>query len=127
MRNFLILLAAALLLTGCAAMETKDARETGMILAEAGFDFKTADTPAKLAHLKSLPQRSIFKSHRNGQLYYLYADAAGCQCLYVGTAADYQRYRSLAWDHYMQTGQERLEYISGDRSTSGGWNDWGPW
>lgn len=127
MRTPLILLAATLLLAGCAGLETRGAQETELILGEAGFAFKMADTPAKRAHLQTLPQRTMFQSRRHGRLYYLYADAQGCQCLFVGTEADYQRYRERAWQHYVYTGQERLEYLEGDRNSSGGWNDWGPW
>ncbi|MCB2226523.1 MAG: hypothetical protein KQH53_07570 [Desulfarculaceae bacterium] len=127
MRRLWLLCAALLLLTGCATVQENHAQETGGVLVASGFNIQNPKTPAQKAHLDSLPQHKIFKIKRQGQDWYVYADAGGCGCLYVGDYADYQRYRDRAWEHYLATGQERLEYISGDRTTSGGWNDWGPW
>jgi len=127
MRNFLLILGALVLLAGCAAAEQQNANETSMVLSQAGFQVQTAKTPAQKQHLDSLPQRKVFKLKRQGQDWYVFADAKGCNCLYIGDYVQYQRYKSYAWNWYMQTGQERLDYISGDSTTSGGWNDWGPW
>ena len=122
---YLICLIAALALAGCATPQ--DARETSSVLTQSGFLVQNADTPAKLAHLKSMPQRKFFKIKRQGKDWWVYADARDCKCLYVGDYEDFQEYKKLAWDHYLQTGQERYDYITGDSKTSGGWNDWGPW
>ncbi|MCF8031555.1 MAG: hypothetical protein K9K66_01825 [Desulfarculaceae bacterium] len=116
-----------LVASGCATAQKQHAQETGEVLITADFEIQNADTPAQKAHLNSLPQHKIFKIKRQGKDWYVYADAKGCGCLYVGDYEDYQRYKDQAWEHYLQTGQERLEYVSGDRKTSGGWNDWGPW
>jgi hypothetical protein len=62
------------------------------MLHAAGFQVKIADTPEKLVMLKGLAQRKIVPYHKEGDMYYLYADAASCQCLYMGTADAYQRY-----------------------------------
>lgn len=64
---------------------------TEQLLTAAGFQKKVADTPAKLAHLGTLtPARKLVAHRRDGRLYYLYADPVVCNCLYVGTAAQYQ-------------------------------------
>ena len=67
-------------------------RTTEQLLATEGFEKKIADTPEKLAHLETVtPARKLVARQRNGQVYYVYADPAVCKCLYVGTAAQYER------------------------------------
>jgi hypothetical protein len=70
--------------------------ETERLLAEAGFQMKPADTPEKLAHLKTLAQWTVTPQVRDGNIHYAYADATYCECLYVGTAQAYHRYLNLA-------------------------------
>lgn len=65
---------------------------TEQLLAGAGFEKKVADTPEKLAYLRTVtPARRLVPHRRDGQLYYVYADPAMCKCLYVGTPVQYQR------------------------------------
>ena len=65
---------------------------TEQLLTGAGFQKKVADTPEKLAHLGTLtPARRLVAHQRDDQLYYVYADPAMCECLYVRTPAQYQR------------------------------------
>jgi len=67
---------------------------TEQLLTAAGFDQKLADSPEKLANLALLtPARKLIPQERSGQLYYVYADPALCKCMYVGTAAQYERAR----------------------------------
>jgi hypothetical protein len=54
-----------------------------------------ADTPKELAHLKSLPQHRLIHHERDGKRYVLYADAAYCNCVYVGDETTLQHYRNL--------------------------------
>jgi hypothetical protein len=83
----------ALSLTACAIT-----RNTESLLAQAGFRQVPADTPKKLAHLKTLPQRQLVARTHEGQKYYVFADAEGCKCMYVGRDQQYQSYRALARD-----------------------------
>ena len=62
----------------------------------AGFVVKYATTPEKTAVLRSLPPDKLVKRTRDGTLYYVYADAAGCNCAYVGTAEAYAAYQNWA-------------------------------
>ena len=67
---------------------------TEQLLAAAGFDQKLADSGEKLANLRLLtPARRLVSRERNGKLYYVYADPDLCKCMYVGTAAQYERAR----------------------------------
>jgi hypothetical protein len=87
----------AILLAGCAAIEKEDAEDTEQLLSAAGFDIKPADTPDKFASLQAMKQRKVVRREtKDGQLQFLYADAAFCRCLYVGDQRDYQQYEKLA-------------------------------
>ena len=87
----------AILLAGCAAIERQDAEGTEQLLSAAGFNIKPADTPEKLASLQVMKQHKVVRRELgNGQLRFLYADATGCRCLYLGEEQAYQQYQRLA-------------------------------
>jgi hypothetical protein len=65
------------------------------MLASSGFEMHVADTPEKLAHVKTLVQRRLIARKEGDKVHYVYADAEG-KCLYVGTGEAYQRYKKLA-------------------------------
>ena len=62
----------------------------------AGFVVKYATTPEKTAILRSLPPDKLVKRTKDGKLYYVYADAARCNCAYVGTPEAYAAYQNAA-------------------------------
>ena len=72
----------SILLTACAAMKAEEATSKEQLLAAAGFKMQSADTPEKLAHLKTLTQQKIVVHEKDGINYYVYADATTCQCVY---------------------------------------------
>jgi hypothetical protein len=94
LKNSSILYICALM-TGLAGCASIGAPQTESTLAAANFTVKLADTPAKLAKLQALPQNKLFAKNRNGKVYYIYADAAGCRCLYIGNQAAYQQYQQV--------------------------------
>jgi hypothetical protein len=103
--TLLILVAA---LGGCAAIERQEAADTEKLLADAGFRKIPADSAERQQDLANLPLREIV-SHREGaKTVYLYADAQGCRCLYIGGPKAYATYRQL----------ERSEDIARDMSTA---------
>jgi hypothetical protein len=57
------------------------------LFTQAGFVVKYATTPEKSALLRSLPKDKLVTRRKDGKLYYVYADAARCNCAYVGTPA----------------------------------------
>ena len=79
-------------LAGCASLGDPQTEST---LSAANFTMKLADTPAKLAKLKALPQNRLVALNRNGKTYFVYADAVGCQCVYIGNQAAYQQYQQM--------------------------------
>jgi hypothetical protein len=64
------------------------------MLTAAGFVVKYPDTPEKQEIFNSLPPNRLVKRRRNGKVYYVYADLAGCGCAYVGSPNAYANYRS---------------------------------
>jgi len=66
------------------------------LFTQAGFVVKYATTPEKSAVLRSLPPDKLVTRRRDGKLYYVYADAARCNCAYVGTPEAYAAYRNWA-------------------------------
>ncbi len=97
------LIILSLVLVGCAEMQqveeaqqaqqTKSAEE---LLSAAGFKQIFPATPKLKARLQAMPQKQIFMASRGSKLFYVYADAAGCGCLYAGNQEQYQAYQRLA-------------------------------
>jgi hypothetical protein len=86
-----------IMLAGCAAIEKQETKSTEQLLSAAGFTIHPADTPDKLASLQAMKQRKVVRREtKDGQLQFLYADAAVCRCLYVGDEQAYQQYQKLA-------------------------------
>jgi len=83
------------LLAGCAGLQRNEVSDVEGLLLRAGFTKVPADTQAKLAHLKTLPQHKLIRHMLNGQKRVMYADAAGCVCVFVGDEANLQHYRNL--------------------------------
>jgi hypothetical protein len=82
--------AAALAIVACAAPA---AAQLGveMRLENAGFIMRRADTLQKLDRMQQLPQRRFIpRTSPDGRRYYVWVDASGCGCSYVGgqTARD---------------------------------------
>ena len=66
------------------------------LFTQAGFVVKYATTPEKAAILRSLPPDKLVTRRKDGRLYYVYADAARCNCAYVGTPEAFARYQNGA-------------------------------
>jgi hypothetical protein len=118
-RKIMVLaLIVALPLAGCAAIQRSETRDTEQLLVAAGFRAKPADTPKKLANLRTMPPRKLISQSKDGNLVYSYADPDYCQCLYVGGPTEYSAYQRLAVQR--EIAQERLDAAMD-------WGMWGPW
>ena len=118
-RKIMVLaLIVALPLAGCAAIQRSEARDTEQLLAAAGFRAKPADTPEKLANLRTKPPRKLISHSKDGNLVYSYADPDYCQCLYVGGSTEYSAYQRLA---------VQKEIAQEQRDAAMDWDMWGPW
>ena len=88
-----------LLLTGI--LSTARAQQQTIVIpdnlfTQAGFVVKYATTPEKVALLRSLPPDKLVTRRKDGRFYYVYADAARCNCAYVGTPEAFVRYQNGA-------------------------------
>jgi len=92
----MLALIVALPLAGCAAIQRSEAKDTEQLLAASGFQAKPADTPKKLANLRTMPPRQLVSQSKDGKFVYSYADPDYCQCLYVGGPTEYSAYQRLA-------------------------------
>ena len=119
-----VLLACTVFLAGCASMEASETAQTENMLAAANFRIKLADTPEKMAHLKTLTQHKLVPHEKDGQVYYVYADATTCQCVYWGDEAAYQRYQQFAVQQ--QIADEQRMAAQMNQNAAMNWGMWGP-
>jgi hypothetical protein len=98
------------------------------LLLAAGFRQIFPSTPELKARLQAMPQRQIFMASKGPKVFYVYADAAGCGCLYTGTQDQYQVYKRLAAQARLAA--EEISAARIDASMNMGWDEWGeggPW
>jgi hypothetical protein len=121
----MIVLVIALALAACATIQQGETLDKEQMLAAAGFRMKLADTPEKLATLMSFPQHQLSTGFKDGKMFYLYADATTCKCLYVGNEKAYQRYQRFAMEK--QLAREELYTAQTNWDMNMDWGMWGPW
>jgi hypothetical protein len=122
-RMGLTALAASAALAGCVSI---GAPEKEGQLAAAGFVQRPADTPAKMAKLQALPQNQIVVAQRKGHNVYIYADAAGCSCAYIGNDAAYQQYQQIRTANNIAQMQETTAILNQEAMMDWG-GAWGPY
>jgi hypothetical protein len=64
------------------------------MLAAAGFVAQPANTPRRLAALKSLPPHKFVRHVKDNKTVYVYSDPTICGCLYFGSQQAYAKYRA---------------------------------
>ncbi len=124
----LALLGMSMTMAGCAQQVVQ--RED--MLAAAGFSFRPADTPQKVAALKALPAHKFVRQVRNGQNVWIYADPSICACLYAGNDAAYRNYRQEVVQKRIADEEVRAAQLNQDaameqEATMVDWAVWGPW
>jgi hypothetical protein len=111
-------------LMSCAAIKAQNVEDKEQLLAAAGFKLQLADTPEKLAHLKTLTQQKIVMHEKDGKNYYVYADATTCQCLYIGQDSNYQSFQQLQIQKNIA--QEQQMSAEMNENAAMNWGMWGP-
>lgn len=101
----LTLAALGLVLLSTAACQTAVQNKENMLSA-AGFQFRPADTPVKLAAIKTLPPHRFVQQTSNGQPIWVYADPTICVCLYVGNQQAWQTYRQMVFQQNIANEQQ---------------------
>src|SRR5262245_1348362 len=122
--RYAVTIGTIVLLGACAAIQRQDARQTESVLSAAGFQRRPADTPERIAHLKTLRPLKLVPHMKDGRLLYVYADPKNCGCLYVGDEAAYERYHQLALQK--QIAQEQLMTAQMNEDAAMNWGLWGP-
>ena len=87
--------AALLALSGCAAVQGIQARDSGNILAEAGFRREAPAQSASGAGATTLPARQLTRVAANGTVFYEFSDPQFCKCVYVGGEKEFARLQEL--------------------------------
>jgi hypothetical protein len=109
-------------LTACQTTAQRVATKEGS-LAAAGFEQRPANTPKRRTMLAELPSNKFVTRTRGDVIHYVYADPAGCHCLYVGTQAAYGRYvRQKQAQHIADQQVFAAQEYSNARWN---WGDWG--
>ena len=84
-----------LVLTALAGCATNQVRDNENLMSAAGFKTKNPQTPEQQAKLDNMDQHKLLRWVRDGQVYYVYADREGCNCLYVGTEQQHSEFQRL--------------------------------
>jgi hypothetical protein len=121
-----LIAALAMALAGCAAIQKQQASQAQQLLAAAGFEMQMADTPERLATLRSIvPQRKVFSVAGTDGPRFVYADAEYCQCVFAGDQRAYERYRRMVIQQRLAAEQDMATQMSDDAGTA--WGPWSPW
>jgi len=116
-RRILPLLALGAALAGCSAPAVVTQKED--ILASSGFTVVPANTPERQAQLAMLPHYRFVHQVRDGNPVVIYADPSICDCLYMGTPADFDKYRAAMKARNIEVADEKSANIAK--------MDWGAW
>ena len=118
------IIVAAALLTFVAGCTTTNAPSENL-LAAAGFQQRTADTPKKQEVLKTLPKNQLTLITWKGKNYYVQPDSTNPNIAWVGSPAEYQTYQQLRLAK--QLSNENLMAAQMNQDAMMNWGGaWGP-
>jgi hypothetical protein len=110
-------------LSACAAVHRQEAADSEVLLKQAGFQARAADSQERQRDLVKMPSRQIVERDQKGTPEYIFADPDNCRCLYVGGQKEYAKLQELR--------QQRIDehnQLARRSSFEGGVSDlWGPW
>lgn len=114
------ILACLLVITACASQQQLVGQKEDL-LAAAGFQVRIADSPHRLAAMRSLPPNKFVTKVVNGQPVYLYADPLVCRCVYFGNQQNWGAYRQEVFAQQLANEAQMTAILN-----QSDW-DWGPW
>jgi hypothetical protein len=124
----MLMVILGLVLLGCATSGTdsmtpqvQGPQTLEQLLSAAGFKQIYPSTPAQKAKLSNMPQKQTFLISKGPKVYYVYADASGCGCLYAGNQQKYQNFMNLATQ-----AQFAAERYQAAQMEAWDWGTWGP-
>jgi len=115
------LIGSVFLLSGC-DIESVKAAQTARMLDAASFSRITPETPRQQEDLQRLPQRLLFRFEEEGEIYFAFADAQYCECLYVGDEDAIRNYERMVRQATLATWRQLRADFSGMSLRV-----WGPW
>jgi hypothetical protein len=89
------------------------------LLSASGFKQIYPTTPAQQVRLRNMPQKQVFLISKGPKVYYVYADATGCGCLYAGNQQSYRNFQNLLTQSQIAAEQYQAAQMAE-------W-DWGTW
>lgn len=110
---------------GCAHGQQRKPEEMEQLLAASGFVMKLADTQEKLVELRAMEQHKLIAHTTDGGVYFTYADAEGCRCLFAGNQEAYQRFQELAVKQNIA--EDYRKAAEAQQQAAMNWGMWGPW
>jgi hypothetical protein len=90
-------------------------------LAAAGFTLQPANSPKRIAAMNKLPPNKFVQQVSGGTVVYVYADPAGCQCVYFGDQAAWSSYRAEVFAKKLADEQQMTAMMNQNAF------DFGPW
>lgn len=111
-----------LLVSGCETPQQVVQNKEDRLVA-AGFVARPADTPKRVAMLRTLPSHKFEMRQINGHYVYLYSDPLVCGCLYVGSEAAYGQYKQMMFQQNLANQQEMTAQLYSDPGWS--FDGWG--
>ena len=108
--------------TGASAVSHVSKKENRLLAA--GFVDRPANTPERQAMLARLPEHKLARRVHGDTVTYVYGDAKGCNCLYVGSQQAYGRYQAQkqARDNADAQQMAAMDY----HDAAWNWGAWGP-
>ena len=96
MKHPILIAMAAALAMGCAGAAPKpDPFSWQELLSFAGFTMKLAVSQEDLDQIAGIPQRELLRVTSSSQPLYIWVDAAGCRCYYVGGEEAHRRLEEM--------------------------------
>lgn len=124
MNKLLTPILAALLVTGCAAIQKAEHKSNEQLLAAAGFRVLPANTPERQQSLASLKPYTIQRTIRGDKVYYVYPDTKGAFA-YIGDQAAYSRYQNIVVQQQISDSNLMAAQMAAMPGAWGGWGYWG--
>ena len=110
-----------LTLAACATPQQQVADREDLLSA-AGFVARPANTPQRVAMLRTLPPNRFTQRTSGNRFVYIYPDPLVCACIYFGDQAAYGRYRQEVLQRQIASDQ----LLAAQMNQQAAW-DWGPW
>ncbi|MCB8819939.1 hypothetical protein [Microvirga rosea] len=118
--SILSLGAISLALAACQTQQQANQNKENL-LAAAGFTLQPANSPARIAAMKKLPPNRFVRQTSGGTVVYVYADPAGCQCVYFGDQTAWSSYRAAVFAKQLADEQQMTAMMNQNAF------DFGPW